>query len=527
LANITRMSSRLLRMVRDAQEHPLGLLKLIITDDEGAPPTIKDFHKQWMFDLVTARDVLHEASRGLTKTVSHLVALTWYLGKRSELRTKILSDNDNNAKKKLRYIRELIQKSDLLPLVFPKLKLDKDAPNNDHILSLERERFAADPSIESYGVMSSGIGSRTDILLLDDIVSYSNALAKPQMQQTVKEKVLVEWLPTCAKNACIWSCFTPWTVDDVNATFKKDRIRWRYTLTRHGNKDNPCFSIFPELWSEERLRKELRTLGQLNYARAYRCEALSSDTRLILPEHLVSYSQITLTPSMLARATVVVVVDPAKGTAKSKDPDYTGVVVMLIVELQPTVKGDDGFRVFVPEAFGFRASTGVQADVVSALCHHWGASYLLVEDQGLSSLHEWIYQPRPGSPPAPQATLIPYSTKAGKELMVKAITPLLDRAVMGLPACVAFHPGVIQDGQLPTLVLQDELRYLYERCPALAAAPVIEMHRNLRDEAVNFSVAAHDDIIDPLSRGLQWANIHLRSGRIDDSPGLDVISINF
>jgi nitrite reductase/ring-hydroxylating ferredoxin subunit len=240
---------------------------------------------------------------------------------------------------------------------------------------------------------------------------------------------------------------------------------------------------------------------------------------------------------MLARGQVVIIVDPAKGTAKSKDPDFTGIVVLLVLPAEPPdpsalvrrVKGDDGFKVFVVEAFGFRAATRVQADVISALCHHWGAAYLLVEDQGLSSLHEWVYQPAAGSPAPPPAMLIPYSTKESKELKIGAVTPLLDRAVMGLPPCVMFHPRVVSLDAPPSILQQDPtLQYLHRYAPSLAAAPQIELHRNLYDEAVNFGVSSHDDLIDPLAQGLRWVNTQLHGGYSDDEQGgLEIVSLNY
>lgn len=520
LANITRMSARLHRMVRDAQDSPLGLLKMIVTDDAGGAPSIKEFHQQWAFDVLSSKSVLHEASRGTTKSVSHSAFMLWFLGKKPGLRCKILSDNDGNAKRRIRYIRELIVKSDLLGLVFPKLKIDEDQPNNDHQLSIVRPTLAADPSIESYGVLSSGVGSRTDLLWLDDVCSFRNVLAQPKLRLTVQDKILSEWMPTMTRDASIWSTFTPWSIDDFNALMKKDTSRWRYLLVRHGQADNPCISIFPELWPEERLRQELRTLGKLNYARAYLCQALSSDTRLVVPEHLVPYGRVELTPTILARCIVAIIVDPAAGDAKSKDPDYTGIVVLLIDPGDGTQANP--FRVFIPEAFHFRASTRLQAAVVSALCTHWGASYLLIENQGLSSLHEWVYSPPEGNPAPPAAMCIPYSTTQSKTLKLQAITPLLDQAVISKPV-VYFHPRIIEINPSPT-TLHEAFPYL-AGVPAIQAAPEIEVSRPLYDEAVNFGVTSHDDVIDPLSQGLLWVNTQIKPREYDEG-GLEIVSLS-
>ena len=457
-------------------------------------------------------------------TSTFIVFLLWALGKNTNLRTKILADNDLNASKRLGVIRDYIKKIELVRLVFPNLAIDEDKPNNQSLLHLKRTQISAEPSVEARGVLSSGTGSSTDLFFLDDIVSYRNCLGQPALREEVKQKLLNDWFPTMrGPRSRLWAVFTPWHVDDANSYLKTTTAgEWQYRCRAHGTDEQPTRSLFPRKYPDSYLAEQLRVNGALNYERAYRCRALSSDTKLILPEHLAAYDSSILTQTILAGATAIIAVDPAKGTAKSKDPDSTAVAVLLFyqsqIQVAPATLLDGNtsqdappsiapFNVFIPEVFEFKAGTRLQAAIIRGLARLWGAQHIVVEAQGLSSLHEWILEVPPEEQPA-NALIWPIPATQAKELRVAAVTPLLDRPP-GHPPIVYFHPRLTKADDPSTIYLQEALPRLLPLLPQLADSPPIEMRRTFYHQAVNFPVTAHDDTLDAVVHGLTWGTQNL------------------
>jgi len=487
----TKLAARILRQIYLARKHPLEFYRLCFRDDEGAPVEIMGFHEQWATFLLQNRIGMIESPRDTAKT-TFLRALTlWFFGKLPNWRWRLLCCDDNTARKRLAAIRNEIERNAYVQMVFPKLELDNDQRNDKSVITIKRDAIHVDPTLEACGVMSSGTGSRCEGLILDDIVSYRNALAQPSERDAVINKMDGDWMQTwLAKIGRLWDVFTPWHDEDYNCT-KAKAGRWPHIRYHHGVPGNPYHSMWPSRYPEENLKAARIDMGALGYARAYLCQPLSRDAILVLPEHLATYSAADLPVDILQSCIAVLYVDPAKGKAqeKGKDPDYHGVSIDLVHIPPDSVTYGYPFRIFRVLCHGMRCSQSQLISYLIELCNIWRIGYLVIEDVGLQVIHEWILE---RSNQLPQIIPDPVGN-LGKGLRLQRITPLLD-VPEGMNKLVLFHPDTVPSNPQPyfvSITLQD------------GSVIQIECFPQLRKQTLNFPTK-HDDCLDTLTGGLWW-----------------------
>lgn len=198
------------------------------------------------------------------------------LGKNPNLRIAIVSETDHKAKKLLRGIKRYLQHSKELREVFPHLvrTKNKDEPWNAHAITVARTSFARDPSIQVTGVGGSIIGSRVDLLILDDVLSHRTALTKNS-----QEKLLAWFASNCAgritEGGRIIAVGTPWSRSDLYHTLAKTEGWKSFKFSVLDAEGKPTW---PENWSEKRIAEARLRLGPLESARQLDCEPWDGST---------------------------------------------------------------------------------------------------------------------------------------------------------------------------------------------------------------------------------------------------------
>lgn len=510
----------------EARESPLGLYKLLFTDEQSRPVIIKPFHEEWNELLLLHRLCVIEAARETTKSSFLMTHAAWLAGTNPNIRIKWLSCDLDTAIKRLSVIHALVDKP-LYKAVFPEARKlstkesrDEKRPNVASVLNLRRNITTPEHTIEACGVLTSGVGGRADAILADDVVSENNALTNPTLRPKVISKFLSDWLGTLVAQGRVVYIGSPWHNEDLLAYLKK-KANWPFRRYQHGIPGNIYYSIFPERWSEEALRERRRTLGPLHYARAYLCQPLLEGTVAVSPDALRPYTEFELTSEKLNTSTAVICLDPSSGKQLQKGKlDYTGVTVLLVSRPEnedvPTKSEGEAdeheerllpgaeprFEVFVPEAYQVRLPHILQAKLVWQLVRQWQANYVVIEAEGMQSLHAWLEEQRQLDPGLPLAEIHPVSSgnrSKGQRLM--EVVPLLQRP-QGEAPLVYFHPQTIDTAPQPFFL-------------DVAGAPY-EALRDLRSQLLGFPTE-HDDIMDSLVHGLRWAHENLISYETVDS----------
>jgi phage terminase large subunit-like protein len=226
---------------------------------------------------------LVEISRDHGKTTQLLIREIWKLGRNPERRSKIVCENDRLALRRLKAIREHIEKNERVHRVFPHLKPGRVWDKSQ--IQVERKSMAPDPSIEACGVTSAATGGRADELVFDDPIGRRNTLGVPALRNTVREAYHSDWLQLLEPDGRISIGCTGWTTDDLIYDLKQNPS---YRVMRR-----PCEgfrSPWAEKWTEDALRRKRELVGSTEYGRGFELIPLAGDVVVVQPEWIQDWS---------------------------------------------------------------------------------------------------------------------------------------------------------------------------------------------------------------------------------------------
>jgi len=151
----------------------------------------------------------------------------WYLGRDPESRIMLVCNTDPNARKRLIAVRGYIERDPDLRRVFPGLRPRARMGSrskekwSDHVLLVERKSRGKDASLEAWGIFSSAMGGRCNILIFDDPVDEKNAILEPSLRPKVVDTVKT-WLSRLEHGGfCIYVA-TCWHKDDATHDLVKN-----------------------------------------------------------------------------------------------------------------------------------------------------------------------------------------------------------------------------------------------------------------------------------------------------------------
>lgn len=243
--------------------------EFVLRDEKtGAQVVQEPVHRAWQAEADAHDRLLIWSHIESGKTQQLSIARTlWELGRDQSLRTVILSNTKEQARKVAGVVKQYIEKSDELHEVFPELL--PGAPWGEYAFSVKRARFSKDASVQSIGVHGNLLGARTDRVRLDDVLDYENTQTEDQ------RKALIEWtratvlgrLTDGARVTAVGTAFHP--TDILHHLARQPQ--WR--ALRYPVVDEQGMPRWPARWPAERIRKKAEELGPIEAARQLMCEA--------------------------------------------------------------------------------------------------------------------------------------------------------------------------------------------------------------------------------------------------------------
>lgn len=148
------------------------------------------------------------------------------------LRCKIVCNDDMNAKKRLITIRRYIE----YDRDFRALYGDYVKPNYRGIWTMNameviRDSYSTDATVESAGVLTTGIGGTFDMVIFDDVCDLNNSILSPANRAKVREAVRELWLSRLEPEGFALYIGTPWHDEDA-LHMLLDTPNWAWLLMR-------------------------------------------------------------------------------------------------------------------------------------------------------------------------------------------------------------------------------------------------------------------------------------------------------
>lgn len=172
-------------------------------------------------------------TNGLYSHNTQIIAVAlplYFLGKDPACRIKMVCLSDKAAKERLGAIRAYISSDEDYQSVFPHIKPDKNQEWTRHTIYVERDTIAKDASIDTYGVISSGIGGRCDLLIVDDIFDQRTAVSQPATRDQIIATFNQVWLSRVEPSGQVVIICTRWHELDLAGDILADEGK----LKRYG-----------------------------------------------------------------------------------------------------------------------------------------------------------------------------------------------------------------------------------------------------------------------------------------------------
>lgn len=360
---------------------------------------------------------MYETHRDAGKTTQSLARCLWEHGNDLNLTTTIVCANDTKAKKRLAEIKLNVERNPDVRRVFPELEIES---SNTTQLLFKRSGISKDSSIEAYGVLSSGTGNRSDIIIFDDICDRRNTLTQPALRRQVKD-AYGDWINLLSPNGRSWYLFTQWHNEDLSQDLKNRKtiplirklVEVQWTSAGIPRRIDP---VWPEVWGAKELYARWDTIKTRAFKRDFCGQAVDDSERVVWPE----WFKFGPPPFPLSSAVRVQIWDgAAPRKIKSRKQDYMAYADMYVSPLAGMVFFADAWR-----ARGLRPSEQVKA-VKSRLLFGHQPSYLIIEQQGESALASLVDE----AGIVPEGTTLIPITAEGKSKEVRAaeyIAPIME-----------------------------------------------------------------------------------------------------
>ncbi len=166
---------------------------------------------------------------GHGKTEQAVIARTlWELGRNPEARITIVCNTDGNAQQRVASIRRYIESDSDYKLVFPNIRPMKRGNEksfekwSNHELLVQRKTLSKDSSVEAWGIFSSAMGKRCDLLIIDDPADFKNTVLEPATRSKVYETIQAGWISRLEQDGfCIYIA-TIWHEEDCTMALMKN-----------------------------------------------------------------------------------------------------------------------------------------------------------------------------------------------------------------------------------------------------------------------------------------------------------------
>jgi len=461
---LARAEAVLARLARDDFD---VFVEFAGADDDGQPLIQRPLDSLvWTFVEECHRDGAPAGvmlPMGFGKTTQFCYRAAWEIGRDPNLLVSIVTDSGDNSKERVELVRRILGRPQYRR-VFPHIKV-AEGKDEKQRFTVERTGLSKDSTCTAEGVLT-GTGTRTNFLLMDDVVTLRNSILEPLSRHRVLQAIRTTWMSrtkiASEKPVRIAMIQTAYHQSDAAAALREDPgSGWRFLVVRA---EEPYEVLHWERWEKgsragtgtvecpfpaEAVAERARRMGPTAAARGLGNRPVSGEECPFKEEHFDGPEPGTRFDYQQR----VMFADPAgdAGRIRTGDPDWCAVVVI------GWHQKDRCWDVLAADRM--RGSPSQQAEFIASRAQAWAVRSFwqeAVKDEALVTVVQRVLRDK-----GLAVAVRPEKPTANKELR---ITQILE------PALAA---GL--------------LRVCGRRFPALKA------------EALAFPAASHDDLLDALA----------------------------
>lgn len=217
----------LLAKAAEAREDLCAFFEFVMRAENTQLPMKIAEHEKLGYEFLLAHDrCVWVWSVEHSKTTCLAAYCLWRLGRDPAARIAYVSYMQAQAMKVVTLVRQYIESSSELHLVFPKLRPSQNPGDlwTQDAITIDRPRGIKDASLFAVGMDGARItGSRLTDVVVDDIINRENA-ATPDQRQKVED-----WIGSSVTNRLVWTpdgrmvvANSPWHPDDFVARLEKN-----------------------------------------------------------------------------------------------------------------------------------------------------------------------------------------------------------------------------------------------------------------------------------------------------------------
>lgn len=188
-ARAKKVMSALLRRAAEARRDPKKFFDFVMVTDDATKRHVKaDAHQRVILDFLNEhyRGVLM-VSRGHSKTFCMAAYILWMIGNDPNFRGVVIGITQEAAEKIIKAVRDYIETSERLRLVFPDMvrSPNKFDPWTQSSLTVKRQGGSRDPTLKAFGIYGPIRGARLKAVFVDDVLDDENVHTDEQRKKVI------------------------------------------------------------------------------------------------------------------------------------------------------------------------------------------------------------------------------------------------------------------------------------------------------------------------------------------------------
>lgn len=213
----------MMRTIELARKDVNAFIELVATKPGGGHVQQDPIHRAWQSQWSRNRKVVLLAPVGTGKSTQIIYRLIWEIGRNPNVLISIISATERHPKKLLRQVSEEIENNPRVRWVFPNLR--PSSPWTTTEIQVERPVTDKDPTIQVFGLFGKILGSRSDIVIFDDLCNFENTLTDDSREKIASW--IAEVISRLKPGARIWAIGHIWHEEDQLQRFAK-KPGWAY-----------------------------------------------------------------------------------------------------------------------------------------------------------------------------------------------------------------------------------------------------------------------------------------------------------